>query len=26
VEVFPTVYAMRDGQFLTNETHAGVGA
>ena len=26
VEVFPTVYSMRDGQFVTNETHAGVGA
>jgi len=25
VEVFPTVYAMRDGQFLANETHAGRG-
>jgi putative ABC transport system ATP-binding protein len=26
VEVFPTVYAMRDGQFLAAETHAGAGA
>ena len=26
VEVFPTVYAMRDGRFVENETHAGVGA
>ena len=25
VEVFPTVYAMRDGRFLESETHAGVG-
>ena len=26
VEVFPTVYTMRDGRFVTNETHAGIGA
>jgi putative ABC transport system ATP-binding protein len=26
VEVFPTVYSMRDGRFVANETHAGVGA
>jgi putative ABC transport system ATP-binding protein len=26
VEVFPVVYSMRDGRFLANETHAGVGA
>jgi putative ABC transport system ATP-binding protein len=26
VEVFPTVYSMRDGNFVTPETHAGVGA
>jgi len=26
VEVFPTVYAMRDGQFVADERHAGVGA
>jgi putative ABC transport system ATP-binding protein len=26
VEVFPTVYSMRDGKFLPTETHAGVGA
>jgi putative ABC transport system ATP-binding protein len=26
VEVFPTVYSMRDGRFLDAETHAGVGA
>ena len=26
VEVFPTVYAMRDGQFLPAETHSGAGA
>ena len=26
VEVFPTVYAMRDGRFLPAETHAGAGA
>ena len=26
VEVFPTVYSMRDGRFLPAETHAGVGA
>ena len=25
VEVFPTVYAMRDGRFLPAETHAGAG-
>ena len=26
VEVFPIVYSMRDGRFLTADTHAGVGA
>jgi putative ABC transport system ATP-binding protein len=26
VEVFPTVYSMRDGRFLSAETHAGAGA
>ena len=26
VEVFPTVYSMRDGQFVAPELHAGVGA
>jgi putative ABC transport system ATP-binding protein len=26
VEVFPTVYSMRDGLFVTNEKHAGIGA
>jgi ABC-type lipoprotein export system ATPase subunit len=26
VEVFPTVYSMRDGQFLTSETHTGATA
>ena len=26
VEVFPTVYAMRDGRFLPSESHAGAGA
>src|SRR5262249_15324521 len=26
VEVFPTVYSMRDGRFLPSETHAGAGA
>jgi putative ABC transport system ATP-binding protein len=26
VEVFPTVYSMRDGRFLSAETHAGVEA
>ena len=26
VEVFPTVYSMRDGQFVASDTHAGVGA
>jgi putative ABC transport system ATP-binding protein len=26
VEVFPTVYAMRDGRFVANGSHASVGA
>ena len=26
VEVFPTVYAMRDGRFVTSDAHAGAGA
>jgi hypothetical protein len=26
VEVFPTVYSMRDGRFLPSETTAGVRA
>jgi ABC-type lipoprotein export system ATPase subunit len=26
VEVFPTVYSMRDGRFLPSETHSGAGA
>src|SRR6184192_1425074 len=26
VEVFPTVYSMRDGRFVADEAHAGVGA
>ena len=26
VEVFPTVYSMRDGRFVANESHAGAGA
>jgi len=26
VEVFPTVYSMRDGRFVSTATHAGVGA
>jgi putative ABC transport system ATP-binding protein len=26
VEVFPTVYSMRDGLFVNNEKHAGIGA
>jgi putative ABC transport system ATP-binding protein len=26
VEVFPTVYSMRDGRFVADGTHAGVGA
>jgi putative ABC transport system ATP-binding protein len=26
VEVFPTVFSMRDGRFLSSETHAGAGA
>ena len=26
VEVFPTVYSMRDGQFVSPETHTGVSA
>ena len=26
VEVFPTVYSMRDGQFVAPDLHAGVGA
>jgi putative ABC transport system ATP-binding protein len=26
VEVFPTVYSMRDGQFVNNEKHARMGA